>query len=206
MTIRNNRSFQKLAIVGIGFLALPIFAACETNTAQTSTDPDTTLESSPGATVAPDAVPTTGAATTDEDLPDVIANTPSLSTFAEVLDEADLASTLEESGPFTIFAPSDEAFAALPEATRQELTDDANRDQLRQLLSYHIVPEQLTASQLQSGEVPTTLEGQSVNVEVDPNTSQVTVGNAQVVQPDIQARNGVIHVVDQIILPPNATF
>lgn len=200
MTIRNNRSFKKLAIVGIGFLALPIFAACESNTVQAPANQDTTLEQSPG------TAPTTGAATTGEDISDVIANTPSLSTFAEVLDETELEDTLEGGGPYTIFAPSDEAFAALPEATRQELADDANRDQLRQLLSYHVLPQQLTANQLQSGEVQTELEGQSVNIQIDPNSNEVLVGNARVIQPDILTDNGVIHIVDQIILPPNTTF
>jgi len=101
-----------------------------------------------------------------------------------------------------LFAPSDQAFAAIPQATRQRLLQPENRETLRQVLTYHFVPGNLTANQIQSGEVKS-LANNPVNIQVDQATKQVRVNNARVTQPDIQASNGVIHVVDQVILPPN---
>lgn len=101
-----------------------------------------------------------------------------------------------------MFAPSDQAFAAIPQATRQRLLQPENRETLRQVLTYHFVPGNLTANQIQSGEVKS-LANNPVNIQVDQATKQVRVNNARVTQPDIQASNGVIHVVDQVILPPN---
>ena len=88
--------------------------------------------------------------------------------------------------------------AAAPSS--RQITDLELRALLRQILTYHVVPKQLTASQLQSGQVRTQ-EGKSVNVRV--NGKQVRVNDSQVIQPDLQASNGVVHIVDRILLPPN---
>ncbi|MEB3216199.1 MAG: fasciclin domain-containing protein [Nostocales cyanobacterium 94392] len=203
---------QKFASFATGILLLPIFAACTPNeTAQDTTitpppgtDVNTPDLTTPGVTpgTTPDTTPgTTPGATVDNDIKGVVEANPSLRTLANLIDEADLDDDLDD-GPYTFFAPSDQAFAAIPEATRQQLLQPENRETLRQVLNYHVVPGSLRANQIQSGEVQT-VGNNSINIQVDPATNQVRVNEATVTQPDIQASNGVIHIIDQVILPPN---
>ena len=105
---------------------------------------------------------------------------------------------MSQEGPFTVFAPTDEAFAALPEGTLEELMKPENREVLAAILTYHVVPGKVTSDQIQSGEV-STVQGSTVNVTVEDG--MVMVDDAKVVQPDIEAGNGVIHVIDKVILP-----
>jgi len=109
---------------------------------------------------------------------------------------------LDREESFTVFAPTNEAFDTLPAQTRERLLQPENRQKLAQILFYHVVPGQITANQLASGEVKT-VEGANVNVQVDQAANQVRVNEATVVQADIPASNGVIHIVDRVILPPN---
>jgi uncharacterized surface protein with fasciclin (FAS1) repeats len=138
----------------------------------------------------------------DNHVVDVVQANPSLTTLASVIDETDANEVLELQGPYTVFAPSDAAFNALPAETRQRLLQPENRQQLAQILFYHVVPGQVNANQLQSGDVKT-VEGANVNVQVDPSANQVRVNDATVTQADIPASNGVVHIVDRVILPPN---
>lgn len=197
MYFNRTRTVRKLAIFAVGALALPIFAACGSETVMEPTSP-TASEVPPDAETSVDT-PTAGTALTDDNLDDVVSNTPSLSTLAEALDEAELQDTLEDGGPFTIFAPSNEAFAALPPETLQQLLQDENREVLRQILSYHVVPGQVTAGQLVDGDLPSAVSGESLSVQTG---DQVTINNATVIEPDILARNGVVHIIDQVMLPP----
>ena len=103
--------------------------------------------------------------------------------------------------PFTVFAPTDEAFAALPEDTLETLLEPENRDQLVQILTYHVVPGSVTSDQLSSGMVET-VAGPDIDVVVGDN--DLTINQALVLQADITAENGVIHVNDQDLLPPAA--
>jgi uncharacterized surface protein with fasciclin (FAS1) repeats len=112
-----------------------------------------------------------------------------------------LTETLSGKGPFTVFAPTDAAFAALPQDALQELLKPENKDILVKILSYHVVPGNVTSSDLKSGEVKT-VEGGAVNVQVDA-AKGVVVNDAKVVQPDIKASNGVIHAIDKVMLPPD---
>lgn len=153
---------------------------------------------SPGGTRAAPAAPVTA-----EHIADLINDNPSLQTFAQALDKADLENILEEGGPYTIFAPSDRAFASLPAATRKRVIQDASRTSLRQILTYHIISGQIYANQLQSGELVTEA-GNWINIDVDG--SQVKVNEAEIVEPDLKATNGVVHIVDRIILPPNVNL
>jgi uncharacterized surface protein with fasciclin (FAS1) repeats len=197
----------KKMLVGmtLGALMIPVVAACSgQNTTQV---PPTTTEPVPDATTTPvspapgvPGSPGSGGQSTAKNVVDLIDNNPSLKTLASTIDEADLQTTLEQGGPYTVFAPSDRAFAALPAATRQRLLKDENRALLRQILTYHVVPGSITSSQLKSGQVKTQ-SGSSVNVQV--NGTQVKVNQSQVIQPDLQAANGVVHIVDRILLPPN---
>ena len=166
-----------------------------------ATPPETSPAPMPDATT-PAPVPTTpGASTGSENLVALAAANGSFKTLTAALKAADLTATLEGTGPFTIFAPNDQAFAALPQEALQELLKPENKAILVKILTYHVVPGQVTSTDLKSGEVKT-VEGGSVNVKVDSATG-VTVNDAKVVQPDIQASNGVIHVIDKVILPPD---
>lgn len=212
MTVQNRtHAIKKLAGLAAGLMILPVIAACEPQqTAQTppATAPTTEVaQPAPGSTrQSPAALPSTPPAAQAEaaenHVVDVVANNPSLRTLAAALDETDANQILELQGPYTVFAPSDAAFAALSAETRQRLLQPENRQQLAQILFYHVVPGQVNANQLHSGEVKT-VEGASVNVQVDPSANQVRVNNATVTQADIPASNGVVHIVDRVILPPN---
>lgn len=203
----NSRMRRTMTGAALGAILFPIVAACGPQ--QTAEAPPATTQPVPEATTptspAPgtQASPAPGAQTNAENVVNLIENNPSLRTFSSVIDEADLGDTLNQGNPITIFAPSDQAFEALPAATRERLLRDENRQVLRQILTYHVVPGSLTANQLQSGQVQTQA-GESVNVQVDGQ--QVRVNDAQVIQPDLQAANGVVHIVDRIILPPNVNL
>jgi uncharacterized surface protein with fasciclin (FAS1) repeats len=150
----------------------------------------------------PDATEPGAAAVGEGDtIIDVAASDQSFSTLAQAVEAAGLTETLSQPGPYTLFAPTNEAFDALPEGTVEQLLQPENRDLLTQLLTYHVVPTEVTSEQITAGDV-TTVEGSPLTIQVDEAASQVMVNNAMVVQPDIQASNGVIHAIDQIVVPP----
>lgn len=120
--------------------------------------------------------------------------------LAMAVQAAGLSDTLKAEGPFTIFAPTDKAFAALSPQTVDKLLNPENRDLLRQVLAYHVVRGKVTSSALKSGQIET-LAGKAVAVQVN-SSGGVTVNNANVTQANISASNGVIHAIDQVILPP----
>lgn len=136
--------------------------------------------------------------TADASIVDVAASAGSFQILTAALEATGLADTLSAEGPFTVFAPTDEAFAALPEGTLEELMKPENREVLAAILTYHVVPGKVTSDQIQSGEV-STVQGSTVDVAVEDG--MVMVDDAKVVQPDIEAGNGVIHVIDKVILP-----
>lgn len=121
-------------------------------------------------------------------------------TLAAALEAAGLTETLSGEGPFTVFAPTDEAFAALPEETLTALLQPQNRELLASILTYHVIQGKVLAEDVTSGEVPT-IQGESLTTRV--TETGVMVNTAQVVATDIIADNGVIHVIDSIILPPS---
>ncbi len=147
----------------------------------------------------------TQAGQTSGDIVSVALASNSFTTLTSLLKSAGLVESLQSGGPFTVFAPTDQAFAALPAETLQRLQQPENRETLIKILSYHVVSGQLTANQLQSGEL-NTAEGRPVNVKINTDASQVTVNNAQVTQPNIQASNGVIHAVNQVLIPPDVSL
>ena len=119
-------------------------------------------------------------------------------TLVAALDAADLVEVLQGEGPFTVFAPTDEAFAALPEGTLDQLLLEENKDKLVQILTYHVVPGKVMSETLESGAVAT-VEGSEVNITV--SDAGVQVDDATVLKADVLASNGVIHVIDKVILP-----
>lgn len=123
----------------------------------------------------------------------------SFKTLVAAIDAADLAETLSGEGPFTVFAPTEEAFAALPPGTVDTLLKPENKETLIKILTYHVVPAKAVSTDLESGDV-NTVAGDSVKVTVE--SGAVTVNNANVVQADVMGSNGVIHVIDKVLLPP----
>lgn len=123
----------------------------------------------------------------------------SFTTLYQAIEAAGLAETLSEGGPYTVFGPTDEAFNQLPEGTLDQLLLPENQETLTAILTYHVVPQSITSAEIATGDVET-LQGNPLNVEVD---EQVMVNGAMVVEPDIQASNGVIHAIDQVLLPPD---
>jgi uncharacterized surface protein with fasciclin (FAS1) repeats len=125
----------------------------------------------------------------------------SFKTLAKALKAAGLTETLQGKGLFTIFAPTDAAFAKLPADALKDLLKPENKEVLVKILTYHVVSGKVLSTDLKSGEVKT-VEGGAINVKVDPVTG-VTVNDAKVTQADIQGSNGVVHAIDNVILPPD---
>ena len=121
-----------------------------------------------------------------------------LSTFVELIEVAGLTEYFMCSGPFTLLAPTNEAFEALDSATLDELLLPSNQDKLADLLLYHIVPGLVLSDDFEDGSVDTLLEDQSISVSVDP---VIFNGRAEIVEADIIACNGVIHAIDDVLVP-----
>lgn len=121
-------------------------------------------------------------------------------TLVTALEAAGLVETLKSDGPFTVFAPTEEAFAALPEGTLEELLQPENRDQLTAILTYHVVPGEVTSSEVVELSSAETVQGGELNISTEGQT--VMINDASVVETDIQASNGVIHVIDSVLMPP----
>jgi len=134
-----------------------------------------------------------------KDIVDTAVAAGQFQTLAAALGAADLVDTLKGDGPFTVFAPTDAAFAKLPEGTVESLLKPENRDQLVAILTYHVVAGKAKAADVIKLSEAKTVNGQSVSIEVNDNG--VRVDNANVIATDIAASNGVIHVIDTVILP-----
>ena len=133
------------------------------------------------------------------DIVDTAVNAGQFTTLATALEAAGLVDTLKGPGPFTVFAPTDAAFAKLPAGTLDSLL--ANPDQLRAVLTYHVVSGADSAADVSMLQQATTLEGEDVTINTA--NGMVQINNATVTTPDIMASNGVIHVIDTVLLPPS---
>jgi uncharacterized surface protein with fasciclin (FAS1) repeats len=134
-----------------------------------------------------------------KDIVDTAVAAGQFNTLAAALEAADLVGTLKGDGPFTVFAPTDAAFAKLPEGTVESLLKPENRDQLVAILTYHVVPGEVTAADVVKLSEAKTVNGQDVAITVAD--SGVRINDANVIKTDIDASNGVIHVIDTVILP-----
>ena len=123
----------------------------------------------------------------------------SFTTLAKALTAADLVPTLQGPGPFTVFAPTDAAFAKLPAGTVENLLKPENKDKLRRILTYHVVPGTVRAADVVKLQSAKAVSGDTITIKVADG--KVNVDAASVTQTDIQASNGVIHVIDSVILP-----
>ncbi|PSO47594.1 MAG: fasciclin [Cyanobacteria bacterium SW_9_44_58] len=133
----------------------------------------------------------------EKDIVGIASNNENFSTLVKAVQAADLAETLKGEGPFTVFAPTNEAFAKLPDKMVEFLLQPENKDLLVDVLSYHVVPSNVTSDQLETGTVDSLNGGISVAI----SGNSVIVNNASVVQPDIEASNGIIHAVNRVLLP-----
>lgn len=135
----------------------------------------------------------------DMDIVDTAVAAGSFNTLVAAVQAAGLVDALKADGPITVFAPTDEAFAQLPAGTVENLLKPENKDQLIAILTYHVVPGNLTASEVTTMDGSTTLQGEDVTFKTEDG--KVYIDGAQVVKADIAASNGTIHVIDQVILP-----
>jgi uncharacterized surface protein with fasciclin (FAS1) repeats len=131
-----------------------------------------------------------------DDIVAIAASNDMFTTLVAALKAGDLVNTLKGDGPFTVFAPTNKAFEALPEGTVENLLKPENKDQLVAILTYHVVPGKIMSSDLLSTSSAGTVNGKDVAIGL-------RVGSANVIKADIEASNGVIHVIDAVLLPPS---
>ncbi|WP_434053266.1 MAG: fasciclin domain-containing protein [Roseibium sp.] len=144
-------------------------------------------------------LPLSAAKAGEKDIVDTAVGAGSFNTLVAAVQAAGLVDTLKGEGPFTVFAPTDEAFAALPEGTVENLLKPENKDQLVAILTYHVVPGKVMSSDI-AGKKAEVASVQGSEISVDA-TDGVKVDGAKVVSADIETSNGVIHVIDAVILP-----
>ena len=183
---------MKLRVVAISLIASLALVACGSD-AKTPTDTAAPTDTSVEATA------TTMAAEAG-DIVAVAAGNPDFSTLVAAVTAAGLVETLQGTGPFTVFAPNNAAFAALPAGLVDKLLLPENKDTLVQILTYHVVSGKVMAADVAAGDVPS-VEGSNITVTVDAGTVTLN-GSSKVIATDVAASNGVIHVIDAVILPP----
>jgi len=142
---------------------------------------------------------TTAVRAETRDVVDTAIAAGSFKTLAKALDAAGLVTTLKGGGPFTVFAPTDEAFAKLPDGTLETLLKPENKEKLRRILTYHVVAGKVMASDVVKLQSARAVSGDTITVKVEDGV--VHVDNATVTSADVLASNGVIHVIDSVILP-----
>jgi uncharacterized surface protein with fasciclin (FAS1) repeats len=135
-----------------------------------------------------------------KDIVDTAVAAGSFKTLAAALTAADLVGALKGPGPFTVFAPTDEAFAKLPPGTLDSLLKPENKEKLKGILLYHVVSGKIMAADIKGAAKPATLQGATLDVKA--GAGGVTVNGAKVTAADVAATNGVIHVIDAVVLPP----
>jgi len=190
----SNKRFLTITLVAGSLLV----AACGSSSSGTS-DTAAPTTAAPAATTAASAdtmAPTAAAG----DIVAVAAGNADFSTLVAAVKAAGLVETLQGAGPFTVFAPTNEAFAALPAGLVDKLLLPANKDVLVKILTYHVVGAQVMAADVKPGDV-TTVEGDPIALTVEGGTVMLN-GTTKVTATDIAASNGVIHVIDSVLLPP----
>lgn len=135
----------------------------------------------------------------DKDIVDTAVGAGSFTTLVAAVQAAGLVDTLKGEGPFTVFAPTDAAFAALPAGTVEDLLKPENKDKLVAVLTYHVVPGKVMSTDLSEGMMAKTVQGSDVTITLEGGPK---VNGAVISTPDVAASNGVIHVIDAVILPP----
>ena len=138
---------------------------------------------------------------TQFDIIDTALSAGNFSTLAAALGAAGLIEALKNEGPFTVFAPTDDAFAKIPPQTLSELLRPEKKGKLAAILTYHVVPGRVTAHEVANLNSATTLQGQTVKISKQDG---VKINDAKVITPDVEATNGIIHVIDTVLMPATA--
>ncbi|MCJ2544269.1 fasciclin domain-containing protein [Thermostichus vulcanus] len=180
-------SVRKFFLLGLVALASLTLVACGSGSSETAISPP-----QPSPTVSPTPAP--------QDIVTIASGNPDFSTLVAALQAADLVGALQAEGPFTVFAPTNAAFAALPAGTVESLLLPENQAELVRILTYHVVSGLAPSSALSSGQQVTTLEGSPVTVTIEGG--QIRINDSNVVVADIEASNGIIHVIDAVLIPP----
>jgi uncharacterized surface protein with fasciclin (FAS1) repeats len=180
-----RRPLRALAAVGLAVVGL-VFAGCGGNDSEAQGDPASTQSAM-----------TTTEMMEESNIVETAVAAGDFTTLASLLERAGLAETLAGEGPFTVFAPTDEAFEAVPQETIDALAKD--REMLRAVLLYHVVEGEARASDVASMRSAETLNGDAVRLRASGDT--VRIDAARVVKADVTASNGVIHVIDQVLIP-----
>lgn len=184
---------KKITIAAVAVAAALTLAACSSSSDDTAASPAAS-ESAAAA-----ESPMASEAAMAGDIIEVASTTDGFATLTAAVTAAGLVETLQGEGPFTVFAPTDEAFAALPAGVLDALLLPENKDALTKILTYHVVAGKVMAADVTDGDVPT-VEGQTVTLST---ADGVTVNGAKVIQADVETSNGVIHAIDAVILPPD---
>ncbi len=195
--MKNRRNLAFVGLLAVGSL---LAAACSDDDDSTSTDTSAETSTTEDMTESTEAM-------ADETIVEIAAGNPDFSTLVTAVQAAGLAETLSGEGPYTVFAPTNEAFAAIPAETLQSLLEPANQETLTQILTYHVVAGEVMAADVAPGEVET-VEGTPFTIEVEGSDVFIVDGQggrAQVVTTDIVASNGVIHVIDAVLIPSGVT-
>jgi uncharacterized surface protein with fasciclin (FAS1) repeats len=182
-----------LSVVMVGLL---FGAACKKNESA-SADPTPAPTAAPAPVEPPPAPAPAPPAATTGTIVDVAKSAGSFGTLLAAVEAAGLVETLRGPGPFTVFAPTDEAFAKIPKADLDALL--ADKAKLTAVLTYHVVPAKALAKDVATMTKATTVNGKDVSIDTK---SGVKVGNATVIKADVEASNGVIHVIDTVLMPP----
>ena len=130
----------------------------------------------------------------------LVQSNPDLSTLTKLIRAADMITVLDSPAEYTLFAPTDDAFAALPAGTVEALMRSDNKLELTRILQAHVLPKRVMSYELKDNMQMQTAQGEEVAVQVDDRG--IVVGGAQIVTPDVKASNGVVHVIDRVLLPP----
>ncbi len=196
---------QKLgALVGLSVAGVMLFAGCKqsTTTADNSVaSPTSTVTATPAPTPTPQPGVMVGGAlmTPDKTIVQNAMNASNVTKLVAAVKAAGLADTLSGAGPFTVFAPTDDAFAKLPKATVTALMKPSGKAKLTKILKFHVVAGRYTMADLKDGQVLTTLEGDKLTVSL--KNGQMMVNGATVVTPDVVSSNGVTFVIDTVLMP-----
>lgn len=174
----------------IFFLLIVLLSACGGSGASDQTTESTEETTATEPTPAP-----------AKDIVALAAETADLSTLVTAVQAAGLVETLQSEGPFTVFAPTNAAFAALPAGTLENLLKPENKDQLVAILTYHVVSGAVRSTDLSDGMTAPTVNGANITVKL--GDGKVMINDATVTAADVEASNGVVHIIDKVILPPS---
>jgi transforming growth factor-beta-induced protein len=192
---------KRYHVFSVFVLLALVLSACTPAATSTPAVPVTasTATTAPMPTTAPTATAEPAAA--PQTIVDVAVADGRFTTLAAALQAAGLVETLQGEGPFTVFAPTDDAFAKLPAGTVEELLKPENIDQLAAILTYHVVPGKVMAADVAGLSEAATVQGENIAIKTD--MGKVMINEAEVVLADVAASNGVIHVIDSVLLPPS---